>query len=313
MFPMELRHLRGVALLAELGSITAVAKVLHLSAPAVHKQFRELEAELGIKVYERTGRTIRVTDAANVLLPFAREMLAQYEGAVAAVKEWKGLKKGLVRIGAGPTTSSYILPGLLRKFRRMYPNIELYMETGNTRFLSERIASGALDIALLVAPSVEEEPHLSVEVIWEVEFVLISKTRWSSRPLALEDLRKQKFILYQKGSRIENLISQYFTEARFQPQVIMRFDNAEAIKAMIRAGFGISMLPMWVVDEEIKRGLLSVIRQRERPLVSHLELVSRKTNVLSSAVHAFIDTARHYACRSPRLIYTPSAVTLRSH
>lgn len=310
---MELRQLRGVALLAELESITATAKVLNVSAPAVHKQFRELEGELGIKLYERTGRTIRLTEAAKVLLPFAREMLAQYEGAVAAVNEWKGLKKGLVRIGAGPTTSSYVLPGLLRKFRRMYPNIELYMETGNTRVLSERIASGALDVALLVAPRVEEEPHLSVEVIWEVEFVLISKTRLSNRPLALEDLRKHKFILYQKGSRIENLIDQYFTEARFQPHVIMRFDNAEAIKAMIRTGFGISMLPMWVVDEEIKRGLLSVIRQRERPLFSHLELVSRKTNVLSSAVRAFIATARHYACKTPRLIYKTSAVTPHSH
>jgi len=301
---MELRQLRSLTLLADLGSISAAATFLHISAPAIHKQLRELETELNVKLYERVGRTLRLSPAAEVLLPYARELFAQHQSAVTAIDEWKGLKKGSIRIGAGPTTSSYILPGLLRKFRRAYPSVELYIETGNTRALIDRVTGGVLDVALLVAPRVEEEPHLAVEIAWQVEFVLIAKSRLSIRPLNLKELQKYKFILYQKGSRIENLIDEYFIEARFQPNVIMRSDNPEAIKAMVRTGLGISMLPMWVLDSELKRGTLSVIHQRERPLLSYVELVSRKTNVFSNAVRGFIEVAKRYECKKPRLVLT---------
>jgi DNA-binding transcriptional LysR family regulator len=300
---MEFRQLRSLVTLADLGSIAAAAQRLHLSPPAIHKQLRGLEAELGIPLYEKAGRTLRLTKACEMLLLRARELLSQHDLTVSAVEEWKGLKRGVVRIGAGPTISSYLLPGLLRRFRRAHPNVELYVETGNTQTLIQSLASGSLDLGLLVASESQEEPYLSVEVVWEVEFVLVSNLREPPRRCALADLRRFPFILYKKGSRIENLIELYFAETGFQPSVIMTFDTAEAIKAMIRTGLGISMLPMWIVDAELRRGTLSIIHQRERPLLSRVELVSRKASQQPQAVRAFIGLAQDFRFRTPRLIY----------
>jgi DNA-binding transcriptional LysR family regulator len=252
---------------------------------------------------------LKLSRAADILLPYCREILAQHEAALGALAEWKGLKQGVVRIGAGPTLSSYLLPVLLRKFRRSLPGVDLYVETGNSASLIEGLANGRFDLAMLVSSQFQEERSLTVEASWEVEYVLVSNLRNAPRQCPISALSPFPFILYSKGSRIEDLIDRYFAEIGFQPKVIMTFDNAEAIKAMIRTGLGISMLPMWTVDGDLKRGALSLIRQRERRLFSKVELASRRSNYLPGAVHAFVLMARMFQFRSPRLIYQ----TARDH
>jgi DNA-binding transcriptional LysR family regulator len=308
---MELHEFRSLVALAELGSLAAVAERLHLSPAAIHKHFRTLEAHLGVPLYERLGRQLKLTRAAEILLPYSREVLAQHDAALGALTEWKGLKRGVVRIGAGPTISTYLLPALLRRFRRAFPGVELYIETGNTTSLIEGLGSRRFDLALLVSPQYEEAPSLTVEAFWEVEFVLVSNLRNTPRHCSVSALHPFPFILYSKGSRIEDLIDYYFAEINFHPKVIMTFDSAEAIKAMIRTGLGISMLPMWIVDADLKKGTLSFIRQHERRLFSKVELASRKSHYLPGAVQAFVQVARTFQFRSPRLIYPPGASASR--
>lgn len=302
---MEIHELRSMAALAELKSLAAVAQKLHLSPAAIHKHFRALEEELGVRLYERFGRQLKLTRAAEVLLPYCCEVLAQHDAALSALSEWKGLKRGVVRIGAGPTLSSYLLPALLRKFRRAFPGVDLYVETGNSASLVDGLEHGRFDLALLVSPQLPEDPHLAVEASWEVEYVLVSNLRNAPRQCSISALGRFPFILYSKGSRIEDLIERYFAEISFQPKVIMTFDNGEAIKAMIRTGLGISMLPMWIVDGDLRRGGLALIRQRERRLFSKVELASRKSNYVSSAVEAFVRVARTFQFRTPRLVSQP--------
>ena len=89
---VELKELRSLVALSELGNISLVGERLHLSAPAIHKQLKLLEAELGLKLYERLGKQLRVTQAAAVLLPYFQDILIQYDSALTALEEWKGLK-----------------------------------------------------------------------------------------------------------------------------------------------------------------------------------------------------------------------------
>lgn len=117
----------------------------------------------------------------------------------------------------------------------------------------------------------------------------------------MSELRKFPFILFKKGSRVEDLIDRYFAEVKFQPRIIMRFDNPEAIKAMLRSGFGISMLPMWTVGADLRRRELILIRQRERPLLSKLALLSRKSSYVSKPVRSFIEMAREFEGKNLRL------------
>jgi DNA-binding transcriptional LysR family regulator len=299
---MELRGLRSLVLLAETGSIARCAEQIHLSAAAIHKQLKVLESELDVQLYERAGRRLRLTQAAETLLPHVRSLLVEYDGALSALREWKGLKHGTVRVGTGPTMSSYLLPPLLEEFRRLHPDLELFVETGHFRELVSGLSSGSLDALILVSSELIEQPHLVVERTWEYEMVLVAGRRRFARRCRLSELSDSPFILYKKGGLFEAFIDSYFGEAGFKPNVIMRFDNAEGIKAMIRLGLGISVLPMWVLDAELKHKTLFLIRQREHPLVGKIALVRRRTGYVPHPVAAFLDVARRWTWKSARLV-----------
>lgn len=298
---MELKELRSLVALSESGSITRTAEKLHLCPAAIHKQLKVLEDVLGVRLYEKFGRRLQLTQAADVLLPYAKEMLAQHDSAMSAVAEWKGMKRGVIRIGAGPAMSSYILPPLLKRFRRSYPNVDLFVQTGNTVFLQECLGKGALDLALLISSDLQEGPNFHVNAAWDFEMVVVSHLRQAPRHCSLADLQKLPFILYQKGSRMEAGIDRYFAANNFRPRVIMTFDNADSIKAMTRAGLGVAMLPMWIVDTELRNRRLFAIRQAEAPLFLKIALLSRRSKHVPQPIQAFIAMMKAVEWKRPRL------------
>jgi DNA-binding transcriptional LysR family regulator len=298
---MELKELRSLAALSDLGSITAAAAHLHLSPAAIHKQLKVLEEELGVRLYEKMGRHLRLTEASEVLLPYLRELLAQFDSAMSAIQEWKGMGRGLVRIGAGPTISSYILPVLLKKFRTSFPNVELLVETGNTQVLLEALEKGALDLVLIISCDLIEREAFSIECSWDFELVFVTHMRKPPRNPHVTDLSGLRFILFCKGSRMEMPIDRYFAANGLAPNVVMRSDNAEAIKAMVRAGLGASMLPMWIVDSDLKQRRLTMIRQVEPPLRSKVALITRRSAYIPRAVRAFAEEARKLQWKNPRM------------
>jgi DNA-binding transcriptional LysR family regulator len=127
-----------------------------------------------------------------------------------------------------------------------------------------------------------------------MEFVLVSNLPHVPRRCPIARLAKFPFVLFRKGSRIQNVIDRYFNELDFRPKVIMAFDNADAIKAMIEVGLGVALLPFWIVQHDLRKGLLTMIRQHERPLYSKFELLRRKSNYVPKPVAAFIELGRDY-------------------
>jgi DNA-binding transcriptional LysR family regulator len=290
-FSVELKELRTLVMLSELGKLSLVAEHLHLSPPAIHKQLKKLEEDLGVPLYEKIGRRLQLTQPAEVLLPYLKDMLAQYHSALSALDEWKGLKRGSVRVGSGPT--SYLLPAIIKQFRHTNPGVEVLVETGNTPVLLESLGRGSLDLAMLVSASLTEGQDFCVEATWDFELVLVSHLRRPPRRPHLADLKNFRFILFRKGSRMQEPVDHYFAANRFEPNVAMRLDNSDLIKDMVRVGMGIAMLPPWVVAKDVRDGHLSLIHQAEPPLYSKLALVRRKLTYVPRPVQAFIDTARN--------------------
>jgi DNA-binding transcriptional LysR family regulator len=303
---VELKELRSLVALSELGSISLAAEQLHLSPPAIHKQLKILESALGVTLYEKVGRRLQLTQAAEVLLPYLKELLAQYDSALSALEEWKGMKRGVVRIGTGP--SAYVLPAILRKFRHENPSIEVLVETGNTPVLLDGLSRGSLDLALLVSADLVEKQEYCVEMSWGFELVMVSHQRQPPSRPRLTDLKHLRFILFRKGSRMEEPIDRYFAANGFEPNVIMRFDNSEFIRSMVRAGMGIAMLPFWVVHRDLRERRLSMIRPVEPPLHSRIALVRRKSGFVPQPVQAFIAAARGLEAKHLRLLTSAPAV-----
>lgn len=290
--------------LAELGSISLTGEKLHLSAAAIHKQLKILEGELGVRLYEKVGRQLQLTQVAELLIPYVRDILVQHDSAIAAIAEWKGMGRGVVRIGTGP--SSYVLPAILKKFRRANPGVEVLVETGNTPVLLDDLQKGSLDLALIVSADLAEARDFCVENHWDFELVLVSHLHQPVRKPHLSDLKALRFILFRKGSRMQNPIDRYFAAHDFEPNVIMRFDNADFIREMVRTGLGVSMLPVWVVDKNLKDGGLQIIRQTETPLYSKIALIRRKSAFVPKPVQGFIETARSLDSKHLRLLTAPA-------
>lgn len=284
--------LRALTVLAETGSLAATAVQLHLTPAAVHKQLKQIENEYGVRLYEKAGRGLRLSAAAHVLLPYARSAIAQVEASRKAIEEWRGLRRGLVRLGTGPTLSSHWLPALLQGFRRRYPQIQMTVETGSSNELLTSARQGSLDLAVLVAPSQQVEPGFEILARWRFGLTMVTGDAQIPMPVGIEDLVRLPFIGFRKGSRIDALIEQTFSRHGIEPDTIMRFDNADAIRSILRAGIGYSLLPTWTLGEDIRAGALWRLETMLKPPAAWVEMVRHESVPLSPAAREFIAMAR---------------------
>lgn len=289
---MELKELRSLVLLAELGSIQLVSEKCGRSPGAVHKRLKLLEEELGARLYEKQGRRLVLTPVGEMALPYLRDMLAQGEAAKAAVAEWKAARRGVVRVGAGPSFCAHLLPLVIEKYRKQHPRVDLFVETGGGQQLLEGLRNRSLDLVFHLAAGTEEEQDLEVCAQWESEIVLAGpararRGRWSAR-----DIEGWPFLLFRKGSPMASLVGRYLAEMNIRPAVVMRSDSAEAIKAMVMRGMGLTAMFRWTVEPELAAGALRVIRTDLPPLRSRMSLLRWKLAYAPEAVRAFIGTAR---------------------
>jgi DNA-binding transcriptional LysR family regulator len=298
---MELREVRSLAVLGRLGSITKTAEQVHLSPAAVHKQIKNLERELGVRLYEKAGRRLHLTQAAVTILPYLQELLAQYDAISMALEEWKGLKRGFVRIGANPAISSYLVPTLLKRFRRKFPDVALSLEVDASGPLVERVVNRSIELALLLSSDLLEDGRVTFLATWEFEIVLVANMPTVPRRAHLASLQDFPFILLKPGNRLEGLIERYLAKNGFRPSVVMTVDNAHTLVSMVQAGLGVSMLPIWAVESDIQNSSLSLVRQREEPLMGKLMLVGARSGYISQPVRAFIDIARETRWKNLRL------------
>jgi DNA-binding transcriptional LysR family regulator len=288
---MELRELKSLVALDHHGSIREAAKYCNISPAAVHKHLKTLESQFGVRLYVKQNGRLHLTEGGRVALPFARDILLHYDAAFAAIEEWKGGGKGTVRVGAGPTFSSCMLPALVKRFRRSFPQVDVYVETGDSAHLISRLQSGALDLIFDLAAADSGDNNLEQVAQWEAQTGFISARPDVPTHCRLTALEKVPFILFGKGTAMESAIRHYFHTLNFQPSVVMRSDSSEAIKAMIRAGLGISVLFLWNIDAEKRTSAFKVIRTNAPPLSLRMALVRLRSGFTPRAVQEFIELA----------------------
>jgi DNA-binding transcriptional LysR family regulator len=286
---MELRELKSLVALERHGSIREAAKSCHISPAAVHKHLKTLEGEFGLRLYAKQDGRLQLTEGGRVALPFARDILHHYDAAFIAIEEWKGGGRGSVRVGAGPTFSSRMLPTLIKRFRRRFPHVDVYVETGDSAHLISRLRAGALDLIFDLAVSDQDDADLEQVAQWEAQTGFVSARADVPAHCRLPALEKVPFILFAKGTAMESAVRHYFQSLNFHPSVVMRSDSAEAIKAMIRAGLGVSVLFLWNIDAEMRSSTFKVIRTGAPPLSLRMALVRLRSGFTPKPVTEFID------------------------
>jgi DNA-binding transcriptional LysR family regulator len=307
---MELREIKSLVALDEHGSIREAAKNCNISPAAVHKHLKTLESELGVRLYEKQNGRLTLTEAGRIALPFGKEMLLHHDSAFTAITEWKDGGRGAVRVGAGPSFSSYLLPPLIKRFRRRFPRVDVYVETGDSNHLISRLKAGALDLAFDLSAAAMQDRDLEQVAQWEAQTAFISARPDVASHCRLKALQGVPFILFGKGTLMESVIQNYFNSLSFRPTVVMRSDSSEAIKAMIRAGLGVSVLFLWNIDSDPRSSIFSVVRTDAPPLSLRMGLIRIKSSYTARAVNEFIALAARANWKNLHLVKHPQGLSV---
>lgn len=273
---MELRHLIYFREVARLEHVSAAARELHVSQPAITRQLQDLERELGgKKLFERAGRRVRLTDAGRLLLGHVELILRQVEQARGELAAFGDELGGRVSIGAPPTVGERLLPDALHDFHREHPRLELQVHEGSTSELLRLLDAGELDMAVVTATVAHRGLRVTELFRENLEVVVAHDHPLAGRgSVAIDDLREQPFLLYSPGGYVRDATLNACRAAKFAPRVALNSGSMELLLRMAEAGLGVAVIPPLGLKGDEKLARLALVRpqlKRTMALVSPAE------------------------------------------
>lgn len=265
---MDLRQLEIIRAIAETGSFTAAGEKLHVSQSAISRQILLLEDELGEAVFHRIGRRIRITPAGESLLQLSHRVFRDLQDTVSTISDKQETLRGTLRLVGGMTVCLYVFPTLLAEVRRVHPHIDLKITVGSADRSIAMLRSGAGDLGLITLP-IDAADLVSVPVLRE-DLLLVT---YPKHPLAKRkqivgaDLHRQAFILFESGSITRRLVNEFFAREGIEADIVMETENVEIIKAMVRNGLGISIIPWQAAADDVRSKQLFCSRIADHTLV----------------------------------------------
>jgi DNA-binding transcriptional LysR family regulator len=255
---MEIRQLRAFLAIAELGTFTAAAQRVHVTQAAISMQIRQLENELGAKLFVRAPRRVMLTEAGEHLLQRARQILRDHDAALDEIAELAGAERGRLRVGsASAMVTTDVLPELLKELRRQHAHAEVTVASGTSEALVQQILSGELDLAFVSLPV--EARGINTERLSQDQLVAIASPRHrlaKQRTVSAYTLAGEKLILGERGGNTRRLIDQFFAQAGVTLHVAMELSRQAAIRRMVEEDMGVGIVPLLTVVDEVEKGRL---------------------------------------------------------
>jgi LysR family hydrogen peroxide-inducible transcriptional activator len=287
---MELHQLRYFCAVAETGSFSRAAEQSHVSQPSLSQQIMKLEDELGARLFDRLGRSVRLTEVGKTFLPRARSVLRELEAARGDVVESKESIGGRVNVGVIPTVAPYFLPSRLTSFSRKYPQAELTIVEEITPVLLDRLRASAIDVALLALP-IRGHEFETASLLTERLFAALPKNHKlvKRRSLALRDLRSEPFLLLRDGHCFRDTAVAACDRARLHPQVIFESGQFSSLLSMVGAGMGVSIVPEMAIEKSSACRYVPIADEQAARTIGTVVLRGRS---LTRAHHAFLTHLR---------------------
>jgi DNA-binding transcriptional LysR family regulator len=283
---LNLDQLSTFAQVIELGGFSAAAQRLNLSQPAVSLQVRQLERRLGVRLVERVGRRATATAAGLDLLAHARRIESAVADAAEAMAVHAGGTVGRVRIGTGGTACIYLLPPIVRVLRQRFPSLEIVVSTGNTPDVLKGIEANAVDVGLVTLPA--EGRMLQMTPVLDDEFVAIFPAGDApAGPVTAAVLAARSIVLYEPGAHTRYIVDEWALRGGAALKPVSELGSVEAIKELVAAGLGCSVLPKMALPPQQVAGRLDVRRLSPR-LYRKLAVVLRRDKPLRRGLNEVV-------------------------
>jgi DNA-binding transcriptional LysR family regulator len=286
---MEIRQLRYLVTIVETGGFTRAAERVHVAQPGVSAQIRQLERELGQELLDRSGRTVRLTDAGEAVLPHARAALRAIDDLRDVADEMAGLMRGRVRLGMVTSCGVPDMPALLERFHRVHPGIDISLVEDNSHALMDQVRDGTLDVAL-VALGMRDPEGLTLSVIADEELVAVVAY---GEPLSKQDtvglgvLVDHTWISMPAGSGMRGVLDELCTAAGVKPRIALEATNPQMLAELAARGLGVAIVPeSTALEHEHHLHAVRIVRPSVR---GRLALAWRTDGQRSVAARALVD------------------------
>ncbi|HSD75424.1 MAG TPA: LysR family transcriptional regulator [Steroidobacteraceae bacterium] len=284
---VTLRQLRVFAVVARNLSFTRAARDLHLSQPAVSQQIKLLEEDIGLPLFEQIGRRVQLTAAGAELLRYANEMLELVREAGEALAAMRGLKRGVLKLGA-VSTAKYFAPSLLAAFTPDYPEVRIKFSVGNREEIIKQLAANDIDLVIMGRPPREldtiAEPFAKhpLVIIASPDHPLAKKRR-----IPLKELASENFLIREDGSGTRASLEYVFKDHGATYRASMEMSSNETIKQAVMAGLGVSFISMHTLGLELKARKLVMLDVVGLPLVRDWYVIHLREKRLAPIAAAF--------------------------
>lgn len=260
---MELRHLRYFLAVADALHFTRAAEGLNVSQPTLSLQIQELERELGSPLFDRIGRSVRLTEAGVVFRRHALRALREVEAGQGEVADLLGLRRGTLRVGVTHSFSTAFIPKAVAGFRGRHPGVGVVIQKTSGRSIEHGLVAGSLDLGIAFAPP--EAPEVVAETLFEEEVVLIISRshRLAGRArVAFAELDQVPLVLPSREFATRRLIDDRLREAQVRPDIVVEMNDIDSLLEIVRLGTGATVLSRRAVTDDRDLAIVRIIRPK---------------------------------------------------
>ena len=286
---MELRNIRTFHWIAELGSFTKAADIQGYTQAAVTLQIRQLEDELGVKLFERIGKSIRLTQSGLIFLDYANDMLKSEQEAMNAVKGDSGIVRGSLKIGSSESMEKHLLPDVIDELNKTYPYVKIQVETVSVTEMIKMTMTNQIDLLFFM-----DVPHFDDQLIRAfsrpagIHFVASPRHKLAGRSnLSLEEVLSFPHALTEQGLSYRAELDRYADSLSLKADPAVVSDNTSLLMELIMRNSLVGYLPDYVTDQSFKDGSL-VRLDLSIPTDMNIQLLHHRNKILTPQIKAFI-------------------------
>nr|WP_024836591.1 LysR family transcriptional regulator [Clostridium sp. 12(A)] len=291
---MDVRLLKAFVTVASLHNFTKAAEQLGYAQSTITSQIQLLEKELGVRLFDRLGKKVSLTPEGEHFLTDARQLLFSWEKAKGSLSH-NNSPHGILTIGVNESVCSVKLPKLLEEYRRQFPEVEFHIKIGSTDELELWLNENQIDVAVLL-DKLWNVPELTVKICEEEIlgfFISPNHPLIDVKHILPHDVSDQPMLLVSHSSCWKNIFQAVMEEANESYRIMLETASISDLKQFAILGFGVAVLPLYAVRQELESGKLSILDWKGKKLELYVQVVHHRDKWLSPSLEAFLDICKN--------------------